>query len=143
MRRISVSDEFGNSVVFLRDLEFEIRPAFTGETAVMASGRTVRDHVGIKNVLHIPTGWLSPEDLALLCRMIGVGNALVIRYPDVDGDHAEEFWVSPPVRKAFLYDADGVRQWYGVELTAEQYGVSPVYDTSVPTDMIDASVVAM
>lgn len=143
MRRISVSDAFGNTVVFLRDLEFEIRPEFTGETATMASGRTVRDHVGIKNVLHIPTGWLSPDDLALLCRMIGAGKVLTIRYPDVDGDHAEEFWVTPPVRRAFSYDEDGVRQWYGVELTAEQYGVSPILDAEVPSDAVDASAVAM
>lgn len=129
MRRITISDFAGNTVVFLRDLEFEIRPEFTGETAVMASGRTVRDHVGIKNTLYIPTGWLSPTDLARLCRMIGAGEVLTIRYPDVDGDHAEEFWVSPPVRKAFAYDEDGVRQWYGVELTAEQYGITPVFDS--------------
>lgn len=126
MRKISVTDSAGNTVEFIKDLEFEIHPEFVGETAVMASGRTVRDHVGIKNKLHIPTGWLSPADLAKLCRMIGAGKVLTIRYPDVDGDHAEEFWVTPPVRKAFSYDDDGVSQWYGVELTAEQYGVSTV-----------------
>ena len=126
MRKISVTDSAGNTVEFIKDLEFEIHPEFVGETAVMASGRTVRDHVGIKNKLHIPTGWLSPADLAKLCRMIGAGEVLTIQYPDVDGDHAEEFWVTPPVRKAFSYDDDGVSQWYGVELTAEQYGVTTV-----------------
>lgn len=128
MRRIAVSDDAGNTVEFIRDLEFEIIPEFVGETATMASGRVVRDHVGIKNKLRIPTGWLSPYDLAKLCRMIGAGNVLTVRYPDVDGDHAEKFWVDPPVRRAFAYDEDGVRQWYGVEVTAEQYGVTPVFD---------------
>lgn len=126
MRRISVVDSVGNTVEFIKDLEFEIVPEFVGETAVMASGRTVRDHVGIKNTLRIPTGWLSPADLSKLCRMIGAGKVLTIRYPDVDGDHTDEFWVTPPVRKAFSYDEDGVSQWYGVELTAEQYGVTTV-----------------
>ena len=94
MRRIKISDRFGNFVVLLTDIEFEIRPEFVGETATMASGRTVRDHVGIKNALHIPTGWLSPADLARLCQMIGAGDVLTIDYPDVDGDHSGEFWVS-------------------------------------------------
>ncbi len=126
MRRISISDNNGNTVTLLYDLEFEIAPEFVGETVTMASGRTVRDHVGIKNTLRIPTGWLSPADLALLCRMIAQGQVLWISYPDVDGDHTEEFWIDPPVRKSFKYDKDGVSQWYGVELTASQYGVSVV-----------------
>ena len=124
MRRIVIEDDAGNSVTLLMDIEFEIVPKFVGETVTMASGRTVRDHVGIKNTLRIPTGWLSPQDLSLLCRMIAAGQVLWISYPDVDGDHREEFWVNPPVRKSFSYDKDGVKQWYGVELTASQYGVS-------------------
>lgn len=125
MRRISVTD--GESVVvLLTDLEFEIKPEFVGETATMASGRVVRDLVGIKNTLHIPTGWLSPEDLALLCRMIARGRPLTVRYPDVDGDHEDAFWIDPPVRKTFSYGPDGVKQWYGVELNAVQDGVSTV-----------------
>lgn len=126
MRRIVIADEFGNSVELMKDLEFEIIPEFVGETVIMASGRTVRDHVGIKNTLKIPTGWLSPADLSKLCRMIGAGQVLWMSYPDVDGDHTEEFWVNPPVRKSFKYGADGVEQWYGVELTASQYGVNTV-----------------
>lgn len=123
MRRISITDG-EQTVVLLTDLEFEIKPEFVGEIATMASGRTVRDHVGIKNTLVIPTGWLSRDDLALLTRMISRGQILTIRYPDVDGDHDDEFWLDPPVRRAFSYGTDGVKQWYGVELTAEQYGVT-------------------
>lgn len=125
MRSISITDG-ENTVVLMKDLEFEIKPEFVGETVTMASGRTVRDHAGIKNTLHVPTGWLSPAELNLLCRMIGAGNVLIIRYPDVDGDHEDEFWVDPPVRKSFSYGPDGVKQWYGVELKAVQYGVSTV-----------------
>lgn len=128
MRKISIYDEYGNTVTLLSDLEFEIIPEFVGETVTMASGRTVRDHVGVKNTLRIPTGWLSPADLNLLNRMISRGHILRIRYPDVDGEHDEEFWVDPPVRKAFSYDADGVKQWYGVELSASQCGVSTEFN---------------
>lgn len=123
MRKITITDG-DNTVVLLTDIEFEIRPEFVGETATMASGRTVRDYVGIKNGLVIPTGWLSPDDLARLNRMISRGQVLTIAYPDVDGDHEEEFWVDPPVRRAFSYGPDGVKQWYGVELKAHQYGVT-------------------
>ena len=139
MRRITITD--GASIVVLqKDLEFDIKPEFVGETATMASGRTVRDHVGIKNALHIPTGWLSPQDLNTLCRMIGAGNVLTVRYPDVDGEREAEFWLTPPERRAFSYDADGVRQWYGVELTAEQYGVSPLTVGTTPSPLISASI---
>ena len=74
-------------MTLLTDLEFTIVPEFVGESATMASGRVVRDHVGIKNKLVIPTGWLSPTDLGTLCRMIAQGQTLTILYPDVDGDH--------------------------------------------------------
>lgn len=139
MRSISITDG-ENTVVLMKDLEFEIKPEFVGETATMASGRMVRDHVGIKNTLHVPTGWLSPAELNRLCRMIGAGNVLTIRYPDVDGDHGDEFWVDPPVRKSFSYGPDGVTQWYGVELTAVQYGVSPLEEPATPQPLLSASI---
>lgn len=126
MRSIVIADGTGNTVTLMKDLEFEVVPEFVGGTVTMASGRTVRDHVGIKNTLKIPTGWLSPADLSKLCRMIGAGQVLWISYPDVDGDRTEEFWVNPPVRKSFSYDKNGVNQWYGVELTASQYGVTAI-----------------
>ncbi len=125
MRNITISGSLG-TVTLLPDLKFTVTPQPVGETATMASGRTVRDHVGEKHVLEIPTGWLSAEDLALLCLMISREQVLWIRYPDVDGDHEEEFWVDPPVRKSFSYDKNGVKQWYGVTLTATQYGVTTV-----------------
>ena len=80
----------------------------------------------MKKGLNIPTGWLSAEELLLLNRMILSEQVLLVRYPDLDGEHEEEFWFDPPVRKAFSYDRDGVKQWYGVTLTASQYGVSTV-----------------
>lgn len=125
MRSITITGRLG-SVTLLKDLVFTITPQPVGETATMASGRTVRDHVGEKIGLNIPTGWLSPEDLLLLCTMISQEQVLHVQYPDVYGDRDGEFWFDPPTRKAFSYDADGVKQWYGVTLTATQYGVTTV-----------------
>lgn len=90
----------------------------------MASGKTVMDVVGEKITLEIPTGWLSAADLARLKAMIRRSHLLTISYPDVDGDKTDLFFVDHPQYKAFKYGADGVEQWYGVTLTATQYGVS-------------------
>lgn len=123
MRRILISDG-ENTVTLLPDLVFEIRPETIGTTATMASGKTVMDVTGEKITLEIPTGWLSPTDLAMLKSMIRRTHLLTISYPDVDGDKTDLFYVDHPVYKAFKYGADGVEQWYGVTLTATQYGVN-------------------
>lgn len=125
MRRITISDEY-NTVVLLPDLVFTIQPETVGTRETMASGKTVMDIVGEKITLEIPTGWLSASDLALLKAMIRRSHVLTITYPDVDGDKTDAFYVEHPVYKAFKYGADGVEQWYGVTLTATQYGVSAV-----------------
>lgn len=122
-RKIIITDG-EDTVTLLSDLEFTIKPEQIGETAVMASGRTVRDAIGIKNTLEIPTGWLSPADLTVLYRMIAKNQILTVTYPDTDGDHTDDFWITPPERKAFSYGADGVSQWYGVTLSCTQYGVT-------------------
>ena len=125
MRRITISD--GISVVtLLPDLVFTISPQTVGTRETMASGRTVMDVVGEKITLEIPTGWLSASDLAMLKSMIRRTHVLTISYPDVDGEKSDLFFVDHPVYKAFKYGADGVEQWYGVTLTATQYGVSTV-----------------
>lgn len=121
MRRITISDG-KSTVTLLPDLTFEIRPETVGTTATMASGKTVMDVVGEKITLKIPTGWLSAADLALLKTMIRQTHLLTIRYPDVDGEKSDLFYVDHPVYKAFRYGSDGVEQWYGVTITATQYG---------------------
>lgn len=125
MRKITISDG-ESTVTLLPDLVFEIRPETVGTTATMASGKTVMDVVGEKVTLEIPTGWLSAADLGKLKAMIRRSHLLEIRYPDVDGDKSDFFFVDHPVYKAFKYGADGVEQWYGVTLTATQYGVTTV-----------------
>ena len=125
MRRITISDGF-SIVTLLPDLVFTISPQTVGTRETMASGRTVMDVVGEKITLEIPTGWLSASDLAMLKSMIRRTHVLTISYPDVDGEKTDRFFVEHPVYKAFKYGADGVEQWYGVTLTATQYGVSTV-----------------
>lgn len=108
----------------LPDLVFSIKPQTIGTTATMASGKTVMDVVGEKITLDIPTGWLSAEDLATLKDMIRRVHILTITYPDIEGERSDLFYVDHPIYKAFKYGDDGVTQWYGVTLTATQYGVT-------------------
>ena len=99
----------------LSGIEFNITPVEVVETAVMASGREVRDYIGYRNVLEIPTGWLSAEDLATLKRMILATHVLTVTYPTPEGDAVGEFSVPLPVMRAFRYGPDG-SVWYGVTL---------------------------
>lgn len=122
MRKITITDGT-HSVTLLRDLKFSITPKIIGASAVMASGKTVMDKAGTKDVLEIPTGWLSVEDLTTLKSMISNGPELTISYPTVGGEKTDVFLVSQPVYKAFAYGDDGVAQWYGVTIKAEQQGV--------------------
>ena len=125
MRRITISDGF-EAVTLLPDLVFTIQPETVGTLETMASGKTVMDIVGEKITLNIPTGWLSAADLARLKGMIRRSHVLTISYPDVDGEKTDRFFVDHTVYKAFKYGDDGVELWYGVTLTATQYGVTTV-----------------
>lgn len=125
MRKITISDGY-DTVTLLSDLEFTWKPEIIGVRAQMASGRTVMDVSGVKNRAEIPTGWLSPGDLALLKRMITRNIALTVRYPTFDGDRSDLCYIEMPEFKAFKYGADGVSQWYGVTLNIEQQGADEV-----------------
>ena len=123
LRNIVISDGHGNSVTLLPDLEYQIRPEEIGTSATMASGREVFDFIGEKNVLTIPTGWLSADDLVILRQMIRQYHILDILYDTPEGEQRSKFLVRQPALKSFRYDADGVSMWYGVTLTATQYEV--------------------
>lgn len=103
----------------LPGIEFNITPVEVVETAVMASGREVRDYIGYRNVLEIPTGWLSAEDLAKLKRMILTSHVLTVTYPTPEGDAVGEFSMPIPAMRAFKYGSDG-SVWYGVTLTMSE-----------------------
>lgn len=107
----------------MRDLRFTITPETVATTATMASGKTVMDVVGVKDVLEIPTGWLPVGELSKLREMIKKSPALTVSYPTVGGEKTDVFVVDQPECKAFSYGDDGVTQWYGVTLTMRQQGV--------------------
>jgi hypothetical protein len=103
----------------LPEIEFEIVPVEVSHTATMASGREVRDWIGYRNTLTIPTGWLSAEDLAKLKRMILASHMLTVTYPTPEGDAVGEFSMPLPAMRAFKYGPDG-SVWYGVTLTMSE-----------------------
>lgn len=125
MRKMQITDGI-YTVTLLSDLEFTWTPKVIGERATMASGKTVMDVTGIKNLLEVPTGWLSAADLSKLKRMIARNPTLTVRWPSLDGDRADKCFVGMPQLKAFKYGAEGVEQWYGVTLEIEQVGVDSV-----------------
>lgn len=125
MRNIIITDGV-DTVTLLSDLEFTWTPELLGERAVMASGKTVMDVIGVKNRLEIPTGWLSAGDLRKLKSMIARNVVLTVRWPSLDGDRADACYVDMPVLKSFKYGSGGVEQWYGVTLNIEQAGADPV-----------------
>lgn len=108
-----------NVLHLLPEIEFEITPAELSTAAVMASGREVRDYTGYRNVLTIPTGWLSADNLALLRRMIRISHDLTVVYPTPEGDAKGVFYFSLPTLRAFRYGRDG-SIWYGVTLEASE-----------------------
>ena len=125
LRRIKITDG-KQTVTLLSDLEFTIAPELVAATARMASGITVKDVVGERVDLTRPTGYLSATDLSVLRTMIRGGDAVTIRYPDLDGDASGRFYVDMPEFKSFRYGADGVTIWYGVTLRATGAEVTAV-----------------
>lgn len=109
----------------LPEIEFDIVPVEVAYAAAMASGREVRDYIGYRNTLTIPTGWLSAADLALLNRMIRVSHELTVTYPTPEGDRTSVFYFTLPTMRAFKYGAGG-SVWYGVTLTASESEVHTV-----------------
>lgn len=125
MRKMQITDG-RDTVTLLSDLEFSYTPKVLGERATMASGKTVMDVTGIKNILEVPTGWLSVTDLRALKRMISRNPTLTVRWPSLDGDRSDECIVGMPELRSFKYGPDGVEQWFGVTLEIEQVGVDEI-----------------
>lgn len=125
LHKITISGG-GQTVTLLPDIEFTISPAVVAVSARMASGVTVKDIIGERIDLEIPTGYLSASDLAVLRSMIRGGDAVTIAYPDLDGDKSGLFFVDMPEFKSFKYGVDGVTIWYGVTLKATGAEVTAV-----------------
>lgn len=118
MDRIKISDG-KNTLLLLPGIEFTISPEEVSTSAVMASGRLVRDYTGYRNTLRIPTGWLSASDLALLITMIRTTHELEVTYPTPFGEETRQFYFSLPETKAFKYGSNG-SVWYGVTIVGEE-----------------------
>ncbi len=125
MYDVTISDGW-NTIRIGTEPELIWKPRLIGEKAVMASGKTVMDVIGVKHTAEIPTGWLCAGDLAKLKRMIQSGVPLTVRYPTPEGERTDVCFAQMPVFRAFRYGEDGAGQWYGVTLTVEQIGTDAV-----------------
>lgn len=118
MRNIVLSDGI-DTITLLSDLVFELRPLEISKIATMASGREVKDIVGYKDVLEIPVGYLSLDNMTTLRTMINRNKGLLsISYPTPTGDQIGQFLVEQPAYTPFAYDENGVSVWKGVTITA-------------------------
>lgn len=115
MRNITISDGI-SSVVLRSDLVFELEYEEVGTTKTMASGKRVKDIVGYRPVLNIPTGYVELNDLVRLKSLINSGKFLQVTYPGLGGGETRLFEIAPPVYKSFKYGEDGVSVWYAVTL---------------------------
>lgn len=116
MRNITITD--GQNTVTLRnDLIFELGYEEVGTKRTMASGKQVKDIIGYRAILTIPTGYLELADYVRLSGMIRSGKFLQITYPGVEGEKTGMFDIEPPTNKTFKYGDDGVTMWYAVTLT--------------------------
>lgn len=115
MRNIIITDGI-DTINLKTDLVFQLDYEAVGVTKTMASGKIVRDIVGYRPMLNIPTGYVEKADIIKLKNMINSGRFLSITYPSVDGDKTQTFLVEPPTFKSFKYDDDGISIWYGVTL---------------------------
>lgn len=123
MRRFVFTDDI-ETVTLLRDLQFDVTPEPIEYEVEMASGRTVQDVVGYKDVLNLPVGWLSVEDHRKLCGMITRNHGiLTISYETPEGERVEKFKVQAPTWTAFDYDENGVSIWKGVTISAKSVEV--------------------
>lgn len=115
--RITISD--GDTTLALRkNTEFTITPEEVSTSAVMASGRLVRDYTGYRNTISIQV-WLSEAELALLDAMIRTTHELSVTYPVPGGDKTGIFYFTLPELTAFRYGT-GSSVWYAVSLSGSE-----------------------
>lgn len=117
MRNISISGVMG-TVMLSNDITFSVTPEPIETSTTMISGKVVIDTRGMRNTLKTPLIWLTTEQLELLKRMIAAERILTVTYPDVDGDRTERMVFEMPTYRAFKFDENGVKYYYGVTLSA-------------------------
>lgn len=114
---VTISD--GETTLTLRkNTEFTITPEEVCSSAVMASGRLVRDYTGYRKTISMQI-WLAEAELALLDAMIRAKHELTVKYPIPGGDDTGVFYFTLPELTAFKYGS-GSSVWYGVTLTGAE-----------------------
>lgn len=119
MYRINISDG-EDTLSLLSDIEFTLGGEEVNKIETMASGRIVKDVIGYRDVLEIPIGYLSLEDMALLRDMIRRNDGFLdISYQTPNGDITNNFVVEEPQYKAVKYNDNGVIVWLDVTIKAK------------------------
>ncbi|MCC8195698.1 MAG: hypothetical protein LIO49_02650 [Ruminococcus sp.] len=109
----------GTSTVILPlGTDYTIQKKRIGSTATASDGTTVLDVIGSKITLDAGDIKLTSEVLEVLMSMIEASPFLNVTYPDASGSVTADFLFDIPKIRAFLFDDEGVSEWYAVSITA-------------------------
>lgn len=129
-KSIKITDGKTATIFLLAGIEFEIEQRRICKKQTMASGLTVIDIIGYKNILKIPTGWLPSAELEALIFMIKVNPCLTVTYPYLGGWREDTFIFELPMLKSFKYDDNGA-EYLGVTLEAEQASAEAILKSEI------------
>lgn len=82
----------------------------------MASGRMVKEVIGVRQTITASWDWVPAETIARLCALLNRGGYFRVEYPAPEGDRAELCGITPPAPRVFRYK-DGVARWHDITLT--------------------------
>lgn len=123
MRNIYITDG-KDTIQLLADIEFGLGGEEENISTKVASKRIVKDIIGYRDVLEIPVGYLSLENMSTLRNMIRSNNGfLSISYDTPGSERKETFVFDDPKFKAVKYDDNGVAVWTDVTLRARSQEV--------------------
>ena len=115
--KISISTPDGSqSITMPRTRDLRLSPKEECKEITMASGKTVKEMVGIRQVITATWDWVPADTITALCAMLAQGGYFRVAYPATDGDQAGMFAIPPPSPRVFRY-RDGVARWRDISLT--------------------------
>lgn len=90
---------------------------------VMASGKIVKDVIGMRKTVSAAYGYVPAADIVKLNAIVSECGFHKVTYPGIGGDETSYFSISQIGYTAFKF-IDGVAMWSDVQLVLEAQGVT-------------------